>query len=100
MRNIRDKKQEKGRFRGRRANIGMNVALYRELQKYQEEGIRLWLNGRPSTSYQIANRVREEENYMRDYQMDCQNQICGIGFDRIRKDKKQNGEVPLMRKLK
>lgn len=67
--------------------------LYQELNQYQENGIPLWLNGRPSTSYQIADRVCENTNYMRDYQTDCQNQICGIGFDRIGKDNQQTAHT-------
>lgn len=63
------------------------TCLYRELIYYQQAGIPLWLNGRPSTSFGIANCVREETDYMRDYHVDHNNEICGIGFDRIRKDK-------------
>lgn len=61
-------------------------SIYQELIQYQKEGIALWLDGRPSTSYRIADKVREQSDYMRDYYMDCKNQICGIGFDLIRKD--------------
>ncbi len=84
-----------------------NSTLYRELSTYQAQGVELWLNGRRSTSYQIANSVREATNYMRDYQMDVQNRICGIGFDRIRNEKprdtqdftqKNGGAKPLVRK--
>lgn len=71
-----------------------NSQLYRELSRYQEEGIQLWLNGRPSTSYHIADCICEKTNYMRDYHTDSQNQICGIGFDRIRKDITQTANSP------
>ena len=63
----------------------LESSLYKELQGYQNAGMSLWLNGRPSTSYGIANYVREESDYMRDYRFDGNNEICGIGFDRIRK---------------
>lgn len=62
-----------------------NTDLYKELEEYRQAGIPLWLNGRPSTSFGIANCVREEADYMRDYHVDQKNEICGIGFDRIRK---------------
>lgn len=62
-------------------------ALYKELEQYENAGIPLWLNGRPSTCYGIANYVREESDYMRDYQLGQNNEICGVGFDRIRKGK-------------
>lgn len=73
-------------------------SLYQELNRYQENGISLWLNGRPSTSYQIAECVREKTDYMRDYQTDGRNQICGIGFDRIRKDSQQAAQNPCVKK--
>lgn len=63
----------------------MESKLYKELEGYQNAGISLWLNGRPSTSYGIANYVREESDYMRDYRLNQNQEICGIGFDRIRR---------------
>ena len=63
----------------------LESSLYKELQGYQKAGLSLWLNGRPSTSYGIANYVREESDYMRDYRFNGDNEVCGIGFDRIRK---------------
>lgn len=76
-------------------------ALYKELSRYQEAGVQLWLDGQPSTSYQIASHVCETKNYMRDYQLDCQDHVCGIGFDKIRKYGKDSGkQVPLVKKLK
>ena len=58
--------------------------LYKELENYRKAGITLWLNGKKSTSYGIANYVREEADFMRDYYFDRNHDICGIGFDRIR----------------
>ncbi len=62
--------------------------LYKELVQYQQAGIPLWLNGRRSTSFGIANYVREETDYMRDYHINPKNEVCGLGFDRIRKEKR------------
>lgn len=36
---------------------------------------------------------------MRDYYVDCQNQVCGIGFDRIRKDNQQTVQSPCAKNL-
>lgn len=76
-----------------------NSRLYRELKSYQEAGIQLWLDGKPSTSYQIADCVCERTNYMRDYYVDCRNQVCGIGFDRIRKENQQAVQSPCAKSL-
>lgn len=64
-----------------------NADLYRELTEYQQAGVTLWLNGKPSNSFRIANCVREETGYMRDYHVNRENEICGISFDRIRKER-------------
>ena len=63
----------------------LGSSLYKELEEYQNAGLSLWLNGRPSTSYGIANYVREESDYMRDYRFNQKNEICGIGFDKVGK---------------
>lgn len=65
----------------------LGSSLYKELEEYQYAGLSLWLNGRPSTSYGIANYVREESDYMRDYRFNQKNEICGIGFDKVGKMK-------------
>lgn len=74
--------------------------LYRELQEYQREGIPLWLNGKPSTSYRIAQCVCEHTDYMRDYHTDGQNRVCGIGFDKVRKDLPKSARSPFGKNLK
>lgn len=66
-----------------------NAELYRELTEYQQAGISLWLNGKPSNSFRIANCVREETGYMRDYHVNQNNEICGISFDKIRKERQR-----------
>ena len=73
----------------RKGNTVKNTHLYRELTEYQQAGVSLWLNGKPSNSFRIANCVREETGYMRDYHMNEDNEICGISFDRIRKENRQ-----------
>lgn len=99
VRKIENKKYDRRGQMGGKANTVRKSELYRELTGYQEAGISLWLNGKPSTSYQIANSVREKTDYMRDYYMDCKNEICGIGFDRIRIENEKD-TVPLCKKLK
>ena len=71
-------------FERRREKV-KESSLYKELEGYQNAGLSLWLNGEPSTSYGIANYVREESDYMRDYRLDENHKICGIAFDRIGK---------------
>lgn len=66
-----------------------NAELYRELTEYQQAGISLWLNGKLSNSFRIANCVREETGYMRDYHVNQNNEICGISFDKIRKERQR-----------
>ncbi|MDO4632556.1 MAG: hypothetical protein Q4B01_01720 [Eubacteriales bacterium] len=78
-------KREKQRRNSYSREEVRNTDLYKELSYYQEAGISLWLNGKPSSSEKIARMVHEENNYMRDYQADPANRICSIGFDRIRK---------------
>lgn len=74
-------------------------ALYRELQGYQEAGVELWLDGKRSNSYRIANCVCEKTDYMRDYYVDVENRVRGIGFDRIRKDNEKAAEIPYAKNL-
>lgn len=71
-----------------------NPELYRELSKYQQAGISLWLDGKRSDSLRIANCVREETDYMRDYHMNQENEICGISFDKVRKEQRRQIEFP------
>ncbi len=99
VRKIENKKQDRRGQTGGTANTVKKSELYRELTRYQEAGIPLWLNGKPSTSYRIASSVREKTDYMRDYYMDSKNEICGIGFDRIRTENEKE-TVPLCKKLK
>lgn len=59
--------------------------LFRELDAYAKAGMKLWLNGKPSTPTDIVNQcmICEEEEYMRDFVSEDDRYIIGIGFDHI-----------------
>ena len=61
--------------------------LQKELNAYARAGMKLWLNGKPSTPSDIMHQcmIREEEEYMRDFVSDDDDHIIGIGFDYIKK---------------
>ena len=69
----------------RKKNVPLNAQLYQELERYDEAGVSLWLDGKPSDPESIARActAREENNYMRDYYSNERNEIYGIGFDKI-----------------
>lgn len=56
-----------------------------ELEKYQAQGISLWLNGHKSSPKEIiqAYKVAEEGTYMRDYVQDDEGKISRLAFDLI-----------------
>lgn len=60
--------------------------LNKELKAYAKAGMKLWLNGKPSTPSDIVQHcmVREEGAYMRDFISDDDQNITGIGFDDIK----------------
>lgn len=60
--------------------------LLRELQAYQNGSVKLVLNGRQSTPYEIAHAytVAEEGSYMRDYIGDDDGKLVELSFDKIR----------------
>ncbi len=61
--------------------------LLRELLAYQNRRIRLFLNGRQSTPYEITHACMAAEEgveYMRDYMGDDNGKLIQISFDRIR----------------
>ena len=66
---------------------GWNYRLQKELNAYARAGMKLWLNGKPSTPSDIMHQcmIREEEEYMRDFVSDDDDHIIGIGFDYIKK---------------
>jgi hypothetical protein len=56
------------------------------LQQYRKAGIRLLLNGKPSSPEEIAKActVGERKAYMRDYIQDDSDELWGIGFDLVK----------------
>lgn len=67
------------------------LQLLTELQKIEQEGIGLWLEGSPSNSLGIANAifVNEENAYMRDYVYD-EEVLKELRFDKISGDTIRN----------
>ena len=69
--------------------IGSRKKRKHRLQKElnARAGMKLWLNGKPSTPSDIMHQcmIREEEEYMRDFVSDDDDHIIGIGFDYIKK---------------
>lgn len=57
-----------------------------ELKDYRKQGIRLFLDGDPSTPKDIARACMIAENggYMRDYTTDEQGRIAKVNFDFIK----------------
>mgnify|MGYP004513107883 FL=1 len=57
-----------------------------ELKDYQKQGVRLFLNGNPSTPKCIAKAcmIAEDGGYMRDYTADEEGRIVKVNFEHIR----------------
>ncbi len=68
----------------RKDNTGS--ALMAELQNYEQMGISIWLDGRPSSPGRVcrALRVREESSFMRDYVFH-EGDLAEVRFDRVKK---------------
>lgn len=56
-----------------------------ELEGYREQGVSLWLDGRPSTPKSItkACKIAEEGTYMRDYVRGENGEVERIQFDYV-----------------
>ena len=52
-----------------------------ELKDYRKQGVRLFLNGNPSTK---ACMIAEDGGYMRDYTADEEGRIAKVNFEHIR----------------
>lgn len=65
-------------------NNERKLQLFVELQKIEQRGITLWLEGIPSNSLGIANAifVNEDDAYMRDYIYD-EGVLKELRFDRV-----------------
>ena len=57
-----------------------------ELKEYRKRGIRLYLEGNPSTPKDIAKAcmIAEDGGYMRDYTEDEKGHIAKVNFDHVR----------------
>lgn len=64
------------------------LRLYRELDFYDNAGIRLWLEGVESTPEEIARAccAGEGKSYMRDYIRNAREEVTDIAFDPIDED--------------
>lgn len=59
-------------------------SLKLHLEKFEKSGIRLYLDGAPSTTdYIVENCVKEDAVYMPDYVMDENGKVKEIRYDRI-----------------
>ncbi|MCD8230915.1 MAG: hypothetical protein LUD14_03685 [Clostridiales bacterium] len=60
-------------------------ALMVELQNYEQQGISIWLEGKPSDSASVMNavRVREGISYMRDYVFRA-GELSEVRFDKVK----------------
>ena len=60
--------------------------LKKELETYKKSGIRLFMNGEPSTPKDIAKAcmIAEDGGYMRDYTADEEGRIAKVNFEHIR----------------
>ena len=60
--------------------------LKSELKLYRRQGVRLFLNGNPSTPKCIAKAcmIAEDGGYMRDYTADEEGRIAKVNFEHIR----------------
>lgn len=60
------------------------VSLRSRLEKLEEEGVKLYLNGRPSNTEYILNHcVNEDTVYMPDYVTDENGMIREVRYDKI-----------------
>ena len=61
--------------------------LYMELSSLEDQGITIWLEGYPSDSMHVANRlqVHDENLYMRDYIFD-EGRLKEVHFHKVTED--------------
>lgn len=63
---------------------GNFVSLKSQLEKLERKGVKLYLNGIPSTTeYIIRNCVSEDTVYMPDYVTDENGKVKEVRYDRI-----------------
>lgn len=61
--------------------------LYMELSSLEDQGITIWLEGYPSDSMHVANRlqIHDENLYMRDYIFD-EGRLKEVHFHKVTED--------------
>lgn len=64
-------------------NEKYSLSLLQRLKKWEEAGIRLYLDGTPTSSEHIENCMKEDTLYMPDYVTDKEGKIKEIRYDRI-----------------
>ena len=74
--------------------------LFEELEKYENKGVYISMDGFPASPMQIvaAHMTREEGSYMRDYILDTEGYIESLSFVNIKT--KRTGVDPLLRRTK
>ena len=62
-------------------------ALYAELEKYENAGVRIRLDNLPASPMQIvsAHMIKEETSYMRDYVLDDNGSVRELAFHQVTK---------------
>ena len=62
-------------------------ALYAELEKYENAGVRIRLDNLPASPMQIvsAHMIKEETSYMRDYVLDDKGSVRELAFHQVTK---------------
>ncbi len=60
-------------------------ALYAELEKYENAGVRIRLDDLPASPMQIvtAHMIKEETSYMRDYVLDDKGCVRELAFHQV-----------------
>lgn len=63
------------------------IQLFAELEKMEEKGVRIGINGRLASPQQVVNAhmVKEEGAYMRDYVMNKDGNIEKIDFTKLKR---------------
>ena len=71
--------------KGRRRD-GTDVELMMLLARYQQEGVPIYFEDRPSTPQEVVDMmmVREDEVYMPDYVTDKQNKVIQIRYNHVK----------------
>ena len=62
-------------------------ALYAELERYENAGVRMRLDNSPASPMQIvsAHMIKEESSYMRDYVLDDKGCVRELAFHQVLK---------------